>query len=421
MSATDTSVGRMIAYAVDRIARSTSATGTPSRARHSRPEAMARGMLEYALAGPRSRRAFLTHVAGVKSTTLPFRTSTRAVTELDLVADVEGTDGRIGILTSVEGTVAPEVVAERLAALGDDPATRLVVLTPRGERPDAADADGRVVTLTWRKLAKKLSDKDSKASALWDAIGEYGESAGADAVHVPASPRILLDEDTVRAFRAQLDTLRLASETLLGLPARFSRARPTHGAWLQAGAGGDRMGVEFGAVEGGSPVWLAGSRPARAVPLNIGALDDEDAASRAEARLRAIAAHDTWRDGTDHLPSVGPFIGTPADARIEEVRALLWEVFDPERLEAAGFPMAIRAQPDLDEQRLAVRLRHPADPRNGTFLVSIGGSSRWRTLLPRVTREYDDKTYVVQAQKSDTADDLVRTVHEALVSLATKP
>lgn len=420
MNAPDTSVGRMIAYAVDRIARTTAERPAPG-IRASRPEAMARRMLEYVLAVPRSRRAFVKHVAGTTGTALAFRTATRSGPAVDLCAEIDGADARIGIISRVEEDLSAAEVAAHLADLGDAPASRLVVIVPRGRKPADVVQDERLVRTTWHKLAKRLTEKDDRAHALWSALAEYGEAAGARPVDVPVSPRILLEEETVSAFRAHLDTLRLASATLLGLPARFSRARPTHGAWLQAGAGGDRLGIEFGAVENGTPVWLAGSRPARTAALAIGALTDDDAREAAERRLHTIAAGTSWRDGDEHLPVVDGFLGTPADARVEDARALLWEVFDPERLEAVGFPMAIRSQPDLDELRLAVRLRYPQDPRGGTFLVAIGGSRTWRTLLPRVTREYDDKTYVVQAEKSDTADDLVRKVHEALTSLATKP
>jgi hypothetical protein len=41
--------------------------------------------------------------------------------------------------------------------------------------------------------------------------------------------------------------------------------------------------------------------------------------------------------------------------------------------------------------------------------------------LPRVTREFDGRTYIVQAKRGDSAQDLVTAVHEALHSLATKP
>ena len=53
--------------------------------------------------------------------------------------------------------------------------------------------------------------------------------------------------------------------------------------------------------------------------------------------------------------------------------------------------------------------------------MSVGGSKNWKTLLPRVTREFDGCTYVIQAAKGDTPEDLVSAVHAALLSLATKP
>jgi hypothetical protein len=115
------------------------------------------------------------------------------------------------------------------------------------------------------------------------------------------------------------------------------------------------------------------------------------------------------------------FIGVPASRTLEDARTLLWSVLDPALLENAGFPLVPRTQVDLTEDRLAVRVHAPSIPRSGTFLVSVGGSRTWRTLLPRVTREFDGRTYIVQAKRGDSAQDLVTAVHEALHSLATKP
>ena len=122
-----------------------------------------------------------------------------------------------------------------------------------------------------------------------------------------------------------------------------------------------------------------------------------------------------------YVPNLPEFIGEPASAGLEEVRALLWDVFDPDLLAAAGFPLVPRRQPDLEAESLGVRVRREGDHRAGTFLVSVGGSKKWKTLLPRVTREFDGRTYVIQAAKGDTPEDLVSAVHAALLSLATKP
>ena len=155
--------------------------------------------------------------------------------------------------------------------------------------------------------------------------------------------------------------------------------------------------------------------------MNIGALPDEESRGRAERRLRGIASGERRHDDPTYAPSVPEFIGEPASHAMEEARALLWDVFDPQMLAAAGFPLVPRRQPDLEPDALAVRLHREGDPRAGTFLVSVGRSKNWTTLLPRVTREFDGRTYIIQAAKGDTAEDLVTAVHGALLSLATKP
>lgn len=423
MASADPSVGSMIAFALDRLGGS-----SPHRAdtgeRRTRRDAMARGMLEYVLLDPSARRSFLKQVAGVPGKDAgEFRSSTRTSgTAFDLVASLPH-GARVGLVCMVDGDLDPAGITARLEHLGPADGSRLVVITPRSATSrDAADADDpRVVTATWKKLAKRLAEKDSDRSELWRALGELGEDAGPLAVRRPVSPRVLLDETVTAQMRGLLDAMRLASEILFDRPARLAAGRSSQGARLRVGASGANLGLDFGAVEDGSPLWLVGSRPARAFPLGIGALTDEESRSRAEARLRGIASGAAWRSDPSYAPHLGEFIGEPATPAVESARALLWEVLDPRRLAAAGFPPVARRQADLDARRLAIRVSYPADPSAGTFLVSIGGSKTWKTLLPRVTREHDDKTYIVQAKKSDTAQDLVTGVHDALRSLATKP
>lgn len=426
MPTTDMSVGRMISYAFDRTGRGPQ-DPVEGTSRRTRRETMARGMLEYVLLAPKARHQLAKRIAETTGTPTPFRATSRtAGGAFDLVATIEDPDSEasgatIGVICRVDGEITAQQVGHQLGELGANPASRLVVITPRSMPLEDLPEDDRLRLTTWHRLAKRLADKDDKRAVLWHVLGEFGEDAGPLGVHRPVSPRILLDEETTSAFRAHLDTMRLVASELFGRPARFSAGLRREGAHLHVGASGEQLGAEFGPVEDASPVWLVGARPARSFPLRIGALTDEESRRRAESRLRAIAAGEAWRTDPSYEPRIGELIGEAAGGRIEDARSLLWDVFDPRRLAAAGFPPAARNQPGLEEDRLSFRVTYPADPRAGTFLVSIGGSRTWKTLLPRVTREYDDKTYIVQASKGDTAEEFVRHVHEALRSLATKP
>lgn len=413
------SIGSMVSFAVDRSARTGGEPGGGERL--GRREAFARGLLEYVLKNAKGRSAFTRLIAGLDDDPQEFRTAPRTgPVPFDLVSPLSD-GGQIAITVRVEGTVDDALLTQLLAELPASSCSRLVVLTPRSGRVRTQIADERLVLLSWNKLARRLTAKDPKRAEFWRLLGEFGEDAGPLAVRSPASPRILLDEAVTQEMRAHLETFRLVSQELIGRDARFSTSRRGGGAVLQVGASGSQLGVEFGPVEDGTPVWLTGSRPVRSFALGIGALATDEERDLAQRRLRGIAAGSSWRTDPAYEPTLGEFIGTPASPALEDARALLWEVFDPRRLEAAGFPTVPRRQPELGDDRLSVRVSYPPDPAAGTFLVSIGGSSTWKTLLPRVTREYDGKTYIVQAPKSDTAQDLVTKVHEALVSLATKP
>ena len=422
MAPADMSTGRMVSYAYER-ALGRSEAGSAER--RTRREKLARRMLEYVLMNGKARRVMLDRVVGITTECGEPRTHMRlSGLAFDLVAPLStNDDGRalLGIVTKIDGVIDPERMRLRLEALGHHPQSRLLVIAPRSRKKQLAEIgeDPRLVTTTWARLVRRTAMKDPKRAALWQLLGEFCEDAGPLAVHTPSSPRVLLDEEVVGAFRAHLDSMRLAAEVLFGRAAKFSTARSSAGARLSVGSPG-KPALEFGAVESGTPLWLAAGRPRVERPLGIGALDDTTR-EQARAGLAELAADPTWREDVADLPEHPALIGERALPGVEHARALLWEVFDPSRLAAAGFPLVARQQPEWDGTRLAVRVEYPADPAAGTFLVSIGGSSTWRTLLPRVTREFDGRTYIIQAPKSATGEDLVRDVHAGLMSLATKP
>lgn len=418
MASTELSVGSMFAFALDHLGGATEKSDTGDR--RTPRDAMSRRLLEYVLMDHKARQRFVQHAVGISGSAAELRTGSRSAgTGFDLVAPLEG-GARLAVVCRVDGPPDPSVLAAQLDRLGSEERSRLLVIAPKAA-PAAQTEDPRLVRITWKRLAKVLGAKDVKRAALWQAIGEFGEDAGPLQVHRSVSPRILLEESTTTQMRGLLRAMRLTARILFARPARFSAGRGARPTTLRVGATGSDLGLEFGPVEDGSALWLVGSQPERAFPLGIGVLPDDQAVAAAEARLRGIASGASWRSDTSYVPRLGEFIGTPASPEVESARALLWDVFDARRLTAAGFPLAPRHQPDLSENRVGVRVAYPADPRSGTFLVSIGGSRTWKTLLPRVTREYDGKTYIVQARKSSTAQDLVTDVHGALRSLATKP
>lgn len=420
MSTSQPSVGRMIASGLAAVP-AVNRKDAP-RTRH---EAMARGMLDHLLRDRRARRAFTRRIARIDTEVPTFRTTTRTgPTAYDLIAQApaEGKgEGTLGVKLVVDGEMDAERIRELLDGFRDHPGNRLLLVIPRSRRQEIAADDDRLRIVTWAQVVKRMSAKDEERAELWRALGEFGENEAVPDAHQPVSPAVLLDREVTEEFRAHLQAMLLVSRELMGRAPRFSSSRSHPRAWLHVGGSASDLGVEFDAVEDGSAIWLVGRAPIRSFSLGIGALPDETARADAEKRVRAIAAQGDWRHDPSFVLEAGAFIGTPATRTIEDARSLLWEVLDPARLEGAGFPLVPRQQPDLEENRLAVRVHAPGIPRSGTFLVSIGGSSTWRTLLPRVTREYDGRTYVIQAKKTDTAQDLVSAVHKALRSLATKP
>lgn len=424
MARSTLSLGRMVSYAFDMSQRA-AAGGGPGQAdtaKRTKREELMRHLLEYVLRDPKARQAFAGTVLKLDAELVPFRTTTRTGSDLvDLEATfAAGGQGRIAIDVTVDGPVDPDQVTQTLGVLTSE-ADRLVLVIPKHRKSSLDLTDERLVRTTWAALTRKLVKNDPKRAEFWRLIGELGEDAPSTSVFRAGSPRRLLDQDVVTEFRSQLDTLRLAAQELYGRPVRFSTSRRGPGAWLQVGASGTGLGLEFDEVEEGSAIWFVGTRPHRTFPLNIGALNDEETQEKAVRRLRAVASGERWRNDPSYVPNLPEFIGEPASVAMEEVRALLWDVFDPDLLAAAGFPLVARRQPDLEPDSLGVRVHREGDPRAGTFVVSIGGSKKWKTLLPRVTREFDGRTYVIQANKGDTPEDLVSAVHAALLSLATKP
>ncbi|PWH06693.1 hypothetical protein DEO23_07125 [Brachybacterium endophyticum] len=422
MSPASPSVGRMIAGGLDAV---------PKQIRHddtrTRHEAMARGMLDHVLRDRRARRQFARHVAGISGRAPAFRTTTRTTPDAyDLIGRAPSGAGPefLGIKLVIDGDLGEERLHTLLGGLDHAPGSRLLLIVPRSRRSQVRkveDPTGRMLMVTWAQLAKRLVQRDPESAELWTALAEFGENEAVEDAQQPIAPKVLLDEEVTNELRDHLRSMLLISRTLIHRSPRFSSSRSHPRAWLHAGGSNEDLGVEFDAVEDGSAIWLVGSRPQRTLPLGIGALDGDEEHEAANARLQEIAAAPDWRHDPDLTVDPSPFLGTPASRKVEDARSLLWEVLDPGRLEAAGFPLVPRQQPDMTEDRLSVRVHAPSIPRSGTFLVSIGGSSTWRTLLPRVTREFDNRTYVVQAKKSASVQEFVTDVHEALHSLATKP
>lgn len=423
MASTDLSVGRMLAGAQSRAAAARLGRGRTRR------DALARHLLELVLASPKARRTFARRIARIEAD--PFTPRPGSPGSLDLVAelatDTQGT-ARLGILTVVDGTVDPDTVERARTEIGPAPDSRLVVLVPKArstaitaELAALPAADPRIIVATWARTGRRLAEKDPKRAELWQTLGEAGESIEPLTPAGALSPRVLIDEDVTIQMRRALDSFRLSAETLLGTGGHLITSRRTQGTALEAGITTNRLGMEFGPVHDGTLIRLVGRRPVRRIDPRIGILSESADVDRARRRLQALARHEDWRTDPAPHPQVGELIGEPATPRLEDARAVLWDVLDPRRFAAAGFPAVPRAQPALDGERLALRVNCPADEAAGTFLVSIGGSKRWKTLLPRVTREYDNKTYIVQVGRSDTTADLAASVLAALRSLATKP
>lgn len=422
MSPATPSVGRMISSGLDAV---------PKVLRHDSPrtrhEAMARGMLDHVLRDRRARRQFARRIADVSGSVPAFRTTTRSAADaFDLVGQSPSTGSSeiLAVKLVIDGDLSEERLRSLLDSLERTPGSRLLLIVPRSRRSAVREVDdptGRIRMVTWAQVAKRLVPHDPESAELWTSLAEFGENQAVEDAQQPVAPKVLLDEEVTTELRDHLRSMLLVSDELIHRAPRFSSSRSHPRAWLHAGGSGNDLGVEFDAVEDGSAIWLVGSRPQRSFPLEIGALGNDEEREAAIARLRAIASRPDWRYDADLTFEPDSYIGTPASRKLEDARALLWEVLDPGRLEASGFPLVPRQQPDMTADRLSVRVHAPSIPRSGTFLVSIGGSSTWRTLLPRVTREYDHRTYVVQAKKSDSVQDLVTSVHEALHSLATKP
>jgi hypothetical protein len=416
------SVGRMIAAGLESVPRT-----APKDALRTRHEAMARGMLDHVLRDRRARRLFARRIAEVPGTVPAFRTATRTAPEaFDLIGQSpsSGSTGILAVKLIIDGDLDEARVHSLLAALDRSPGSRLLLILPRSRRGPVRrieDPTGRLLPVTWAQLAKRLVPKDPANAELWSALAEFGENEAVEDAQQPIAPKVLLDQEVTDEMRAHLRSLLLVSSELIRRAPRFSSSRSHQRAWLHAGGSGTDLGVEFGPVEDGSAIWLVGSRPQRSFSLGIGALHGDEDREAARVRLRTIASREDWRNDTSLTFDPESFLGDPASRKLEDARSLLWEVLDPGRLESAGFPLVPRQQPDMTEDRLSVRVHAPSIPRSGTFLVSIGGSPTWRTLLPRVTREYDNRTYVVQAKKSGSVQDLVDDVHGALHSLATKP
>ena len=277
MARSSLSTGRMISYAFDMSQRAAAGgSGTDQSIKRTKREELVRHLLEYVLRDPKARSAFAEVILRHDGELSEFRTSSRTGSEqFDLEASLASDPAaRIAVDVTVDGPIEAAQVTGALAEL-PTAESRLLLLIPKHRKSSLDVEDERLIRTTWATFTKRLVKKDSKRAEFWRLIGELGEDSPSTSVFRAGSPRRLLDEDLVVEFRAHLEALRLAADELYGRPVRFSTSRRGPGAWLQVGASGTGLGLEFDAVEEGSPVWLVGTRPHRTFPLNIGALGDD--------------------------------------------------------------------------------------------------------------------------------------------------
>ncbi|MCS6712298.1 hypothetical protein JSY14_09810 [Brachybacterium sp. EF45031] len=425
-------VGQMMSYAMDRVSAAPDVERTVPR--RLRTEAMARHMLAFVLMSPRSREAFLTTIAGSPTPTSAFTAERRLrSTAPDLVAEVlgEGAEGperpRVLIALRVDGAPSTARLEQWDQLLGPGPGGVLLSITRKADKPrgEEATGPGRLVASTWSRIGKRMPKADPAHAHLWETIAEFGESAAAPVVQLPLDPHALLrDASVAKELRAHLDVFLHASRTLFGVAPHFStvRGRVPH---LRAGASRGRTGLEFGdVVEGSASRFVApGTAP---VPLGIGALTGEEEQLAAEEHLAVLARRSVWRTSISAVPVPEAIIGTPATAPMDGARRLLWAVLNPELLADRGFTVApSRMQPALTLTELGLRLRSTDDPQGPVYRITVGGTDRWKTLIPRVTREAHgtrgEETYAVAPQKGWSTSDFVWEVHRALYSLTIPP
>lgn len=434
-------VGQMMTYAVDR------AVSSPDLDLHRRGdghiELMLRHMLEFVLMSPRSREAFLRTVArderatgSITAAPRPRRSSPDLVGEI--LPDEEHPDGgRLGACVRVGRHTPTEQVARLRRELGPGAAHLLVLVVRKAEvsdqvaavqrLQDAIEDDGpEMMVASWRRIGRRMPKADPGHAHLWDTIGEIGEHAGSPIVQFPLNARSLLtDAETAAEMRAHLDVLREASRTLLGASARFSTRRGQEEAALQVGVTRHRTGVAFGEVDHGTPVHLQRA-DGTSHPLGIGHLRLDEEREAAHEHLAAIARCSAWRTDSGTLPDLPELIGAPASPELEGARRILWAVLNPALLRDRGFDLApSRRQPALSATSLGLRLLHRGDPTRTVYGIWLGGTRRWDTLIPRVTREAGEhrpaETYAVAPRKGQSTSDFVWEVHKALRSLTIPP
>ncbi|MFC7458789.1 hypothetical protein ACFQS2_16480 [Brachybacterium sp. GCM10030267] len=416
-------VGQMLTYAVDRSVPAPDQEAWYDA--NTRAEAILRHMLEFVLMSPKSREAFLGTVARTEHTTgsiaAPPRLRKKAP---DLVAELlpsstKSDDGaRLAVALRVGGGFSAKELRDLRRTLGSSPLHLLVAIARHTEE----DVPEGVVLTTWEQLGTDLPKADSGHGHLWETIGEIGQNAGRPVEQYPIDPKRLLTKSrTAQEFRAHLDVFHQASRTLLGTSPHFSTRRGQTDAHLQAGVSRLRTGLEFGAVEQGSPVRFARTG-STSVPLGIGRLETDADRAAAKERLGTIQRRTAWRSETGDLPAPGELIGAAASPEVESARLLLWAIFNPMLLRDRGFDLApARRQPALSATTMGLRLLYRGDDSGATYRIWVGGSREWDSLIPRVTREESPdrptETYAVAPRKSHSTADFVWEVHRALRSL----
>lgn len=424
MARSYSTVGHMMMYALDSVLKQPRPTGPDTRGIIVTD--FVRSMIDYILIAPDSRDAFLAKIAKTSARSAVVTAVGRvsgSIEEPDLrIEESKQGDAVILLLLDAGVRVTEERITALLPQLGPSPRSRLVVLsTKERRRPYDGDDSERVVLATWERVGKKLAKKDEVHGALWRTLAELALSEAYESAQLPvAAAALLRDKNLAREMQAHLGLFTRACRELVGTDPRISLLSSEFGMHVQAGSSTGRVGLEFGAVDEGTPLHLIQDGE-RLMPLGVGPAHSEHDEHIAQ-RFTAITAQEGWRDDPSLIPSPEGLVGQPATAAFEGARSLLWSIFDRDRLADTGFvPAPSREQPALSDTLLALRLVEADRPDSARFLLSVGRDGKWKNLIPRVSRDAHDglpaESYAVPPAKGDSAEEYVETVHKALFSL----
>src|SRR5699024_12408441 len=120
-----------------------------------------------------------------------------------------------GLALLPDGSSAAPRVEGLRPALGTAP-HHLRIATSR--RSDLQGAEGElphgVVTLSWGRLSRRMAKADQGHAALWETIGEIGETSGRPVVQFPVEAKELLRKRRgAEAGRARRDVRRQGGRT----------------------------------------------------------------------------------------------------------------------------------------------------------------------------------------------------------------